>query len=242
MSLAPKPVYANRRVVLSPYFADANGRLRPSTPVRCALLHADGPCAIKLHKWRPRKTGPLVHLACFHCETHRCFFTVYPEIWLPFGRRPMAVVTHSGLDLIDGVRGPEAWTETAFGASVDASANRPWPLTRGGNMLWREKFGRDPYGVLRTQERHLVGANRLFALTNDLHSERGKVAAFLHIDLADVETTASRARDGPRLKVMGQMGVGLLSTIGQPRRRVLVGLVRLGADRRYWGPPNTTLL
>ena len=161
MALAPKPVYVRRRVVTVCYFADPKGQLRPTGPDCCADLDSVGPCLIKFHQWRSRKTGPGYPLASFACRPHHCFFTAYPESWLPYGRRAMAMVTHSGLDVICRESGLDLWIETAFGASVDASFDRAWPKSSGGKKAWFSRFGREPYGVLRTQLRHVGGVNRL---------------------------------------------------------------------------------
>ena len=240
MSLALKSHYVGRRVVTARYFADADGYLRPMRPFGCAALEKSGTCHVIFHGWRERKVGPGFALAIFYCVPHCCCFTAYPEGWMPYGRRPMIIVTPTGLDITMPASGADAWNDTAFGAVSDAGMGRFWPKSSGDHKEWAARFGREAYGVLRTQVRHLSGANQLFALEMDLVKEQPRVAALLNINLSDIVATFRRARDGPKLKVAGQMGVELLSTVGQPRRRLLPGVVRLGSDRQYWGPPDSS--
>lgn len=240
MSLAPKPVSARRRVVIARYFADPDGRLRPERPGRCPLASEGHVCRIWRHRCRPRKCGPGHDIAGFLCVEHGCSFTVYPPAWQPYGRRPLVEITPAGLDVLGLEGGNEAWVETTFGAAVDADAKRPWPTAANGNAAWRERVGREPYGVRRTQRRHIAGMLRFFALVDDLVRERPRVAATIAIDLLDIVKAAGHARDGPAVVAKGAKGAELLRTIGAPRRQLLSGFVRLGADRGYWGPPNET--
>lgn len=133
--------------------------------------------------------------------------------------------------------GVDAWTETAFGASVDAAARVLWPVSHAESGMWRAEHGRDPYGVARTQRRHIAGVNALLALTPRLESERATVVAVLGVDLADISVAAGRVRDGPEVVVEGEKGAAILSAFGRPSRRLLSGINRLGVDREYWGPP-----
>ena len=240
MSLARKPAYALRRVVTAAYFFDRIGRLRPERPKRCARLDGGGECRISFHRWRLRKCGVEHALACFICLKHACSFTVYPPGWLPFGRRPLVHVTASGFEVGGLGDGAEAWRETVFGGAVDASAKRLWPLTASGSKEWEDRHGREPYGVRRTQARHVKGVLGLLALTVELARERPTVAAVLEFDLSRIAVCAARPRDGPPLVACGAKGAELLSAVGRPRRRMLSGFVRLGADRQYWGPPINT--
>jgi hypothetical protein len=240
MSLARKPAYAQRRVVTAPYFFDLHGRLRPKRPKGCSRLDCASVCRIAFHRWRTRKYGVEHPLACFICREHDCSFTVYPPGWLPFGRRPVVCVTASGFDIGGLEDSVEAWADTAFGAAVDAGAKRLWPVTAGGCKEWEERYGREAYGVRRTQARHVAGVLMFMALSAELALERPKVAAVLDFDLSTIAVCAARPRDGPPLVACGAKGAELLSAVGRPCRRLLPGFVRLGADRQYWGPPINT--
>lgn len=237
MSLAIKPEYAKRRVVVVRYFADPGGKWQVEKPLACALAFDATACCIRIHRWRCRKCGPEHLLAGFHCLIHRCYFTGYAPSWLPFGRRPMVHATPDDLDVFGFEKGLNAWSETAFGAVVDAAACRPWPVSAGDFRTWAERHGREPYGVLKTQYRHVSGVLDLFAITDDLVSERPAVAAALFMDMSDIEGAAGKIRDGPLLRCAGEKGAAVLSAAGAPRRRLLPGMTRLGATRRFWGPP-----
>jgi hypothetical protein len=133
--------------------------------------------------------------------------------------------------------GLDAWTETAFGASADAAVQVRWPLSHADDGAWRAEYGREPYGVARTQRRHVAAVNVLLALTPQLASERATVVAALGVDLAAITQAAGRVRDGPELVAEGEKGAAILSALGRPGRRLLAGINRLGIDREYWGPP-----
>lgn len=236
MSLANKPIYASRQVITAPYFVDQYDRLAPRRPSRCVNTDGRGSCLINFHRWRPRKCGLEHPLACFRCKYHGCSFTVYPLGWLPFGRRPIIPLTSSGFD-ISGLGVLEGWCETAFGAGVDAGQKRLWPLSAGGAREWEKTYGYSPYGVRRTQARHVAGALKLMALSVDLVDQRPKVAAVLGLDLSTIASCDARQRDGPPLVACGAKGAELLSAVGRPCQRLLSSFVRLGKDLQYWGSP-----
>jgi len=159
---------------------------------------------------------------------------------LPFGRRVVVDIAHSGHDVFVAEASDTGWTDTAFGASADAAAGAIWPLSHAGFGAWRDRHGRDPYGVARTQKRHIAGANALFALTPDFLADRATVVAALGIDLADIVVASGRVRDGPELVAEKKKGAAILSALGRPNRLLLSGIIRLGVDREYWGPPIST--
>ena len=234
MSLARKPVYAQRRFVVAPYSPDQDGRLHPARPKRC-WSDGEASCRVSFHKWRPRKCGVGHPLACFRCSVHHCFFPVYPPGWSPYGRRTLVHVTPTGEDVMGLSVDVSSWGDSAFGASVDASRRWLWPLSFRGFREFELRYGHRPYGVRRTQMRHVEGVLRLFALFPDQESERPAVAAWQGIDLTLLAQAASRPRDGPPLVVGGAQGVAILSAIGRPRRGILPGMNRLGVAREYWG-------
>lgn len=239
MSLARKRIYASLRVVVSPYLIDSLGCLRPTRPLVCPLAMGGPPCKIESHGWRRRKCGPGYPLALCYCNTHELSFTVYPPSWPPFGRRPVVDVSPAGHDVVVGAAPADPWTDTAFGAATDAAAHVIWPQSHADDGAWRAAYGREPYGTARTQRRHIAGINALFALTPKLDAERPTVVAALGLDLADIVVAAGRVRDGPELVAEGAKGADLLRALGTPRRRLLAGILRLGVDREYWGPPST---
>lgn len=235
MSLARKPIYAAHLVVTVPYLVDRLGRLRPQRPSRCTAPLAGVECVIVWHGERVRKCGPAYPLAMARCRTHGIAFTLYPPGWLPFGRRIVLAVAPSGLIIDDPGPGLDAWSETCFGATVEASQCLVWPASSGGARAWQMRHGHAPYGVRRTQLRHIAGANTLFGLSSALTSERPTVVAATGLNMSDIVQAAGRVRDGPLLVTEGMKGADILRALGPPNRRLLPGFVRLGIDREYWG-------
>lgn len=237
MSLARKPVYSSRPYLTAPYLADGVGVLRPRRPSRCPFGPGSCICVVTWHGWRSRKCGPGYPFSMGRCATHNCTFTIYPPGWSPFGRRTTVVISHAGFDLDDHDAGLGAWQQTAFEASSDAAAGCRWPDSAGEMGRWRREHGREPYGVARTQRRHIDGANILFALTSELEACQATVVAAIGVNLSDIIQASCRVRDGPCLMAEGKKGAAILSSLGPPRRHLLTGINRLGVDRGYWGPP-----
>jgi hypothetical protein len=171
------------------------------------------------------------------CKTHKCAFTVYPLDWFPYGRRCLVMLTpygfeHSGL-------GVDAWRETSFGASIEAALGVKWPKSAAEITAWRKTHLRDPYGVERTQKRHIAGVSSLFALPESFADQRPHVVAAIGNNLSDLTfTTSGRARDGPHWIEEGARGAAILRNLGTPRRSLLPGITRLGVDRGFWGKPS----
>lgn len=240
MSLAHKPVYSSRPFLTAPYLVDGAGILRPARPNRCPVGPNTYICKVSWHGWRHRKCGPGYPLAKARCRSHDCTFTVYPLGWSPFGRRRAVVVSHAGFDVEDYGAGLDAWTETVFGASSDAAAGCRWPNSAADVVAWRVRYEREPYGVARTQRRHIEGVSALFALAPKLEGRQAGVVAAIGVNLSDIAQAAGRVRDGPALVAEGKKGAAILRILGTPRRRLLPGINRLGVDREYWGPPFST--
>lgn len=169
------------------------------------------------------------------------FFSVYPPGWTPYGRRILLHVTPAGEEVSGLPASTSSWLDSAFGASVDASRWRLWPLSLGGSNDFAQQYGHHPYGVRRTQRRHVEGVLRLFSLLPGQEGEHPALAAWQDIDLSVLTQASSRPRDGPPLVVGGARGVAILSAIGRPRRQVLPGLIRIGVLREYWGPIVTPI-
>jgi hypothetical protein len=97
--------------------------------------------------------------------------------------------------------------------------------------------GSEPYGVARTQRRHISGANELFALSTELVNSRSRVVTITGVGMADLVSATTRARDGPDIVAQGAMSKEILQALGAPSRAVFTGISRLGVDREYWGRP-----
>ena len=236
MSLARKPIYSQRRVVTAEYLTDHFGRLRPQRPRRCCSALPGEKCEIKWNGYRVRKCGIGYPLALACCRTHGDAFTIYPPGWAPFSRRIIVLVSPAGADVECNGAGLDDWTDTAFGASADASASIGWPSSSSRVPAWRLKHDREPYGVARTQRRHIAGINLLFALSSNSSDEQAEVVAAIGVDLSVIIQAAGRVRDGPSLVAEGRKGADILRALGRPSRRLLPGMIRLGISRAYWGP------
>jgi len=236
MSLTRKPIYAQRRVVTAEYLADHLGRLRPQRPSRCCIALPGDNCRIKWNGYRVRKCGVGYPLAMAYCRPHRDAFTVYPPGWTPFLRRIIVHVSPAGFDVAPSGAGLDDWSDTACGAAVDASKSELWPQSGSGVQAWRLKYKRDPYGVARTQRRHIAGINLLFAVSTSNLNEQAAVVAAIGVDLSAIVQAAGRVRDGPSLVAEGSKGADILRSLGRPSRRLLPGITRLGISREYWGP------
>jgi hypothetical protein len=236
MSLAYKLIYSQRPLVTSPYLKGKDATLRPLRPIRCSSEFAGEDCQIKFNGSRPRKCGIGHPLVLARCKVHKVTFTVYPPGWTPFSRRINADVSLAGFDIEGGVEGLESWTHTSFGAAVDAEASRIWPASSSGIKKWSLKHGIEPYGVAKTQRRHIAGINSLFALSTHNSEDQAKVVATLGVNLSVLAQESGRVRDGPEIVAEGSKGAAVLSALGKSSRRLLPGITRLGFDRGYWGP------
>jgi hypothetical protein len=107
-------------------------RLAPELPDCCpSRREGDADCAVGVHGWRPRKTGPGFPLCVVECGTHGGAFTLYPPGHVPYGRTAIAAISSDGHAVVDAERGPgesaAAWEVTVFGAACDAACGRAWP-------------------------------------------------------------------------------------------------------------------
>ena len=57
------------------------------------------------------------------CRTHENSFTVYPPGWTPFSRRIVVLVSPAGFDVAPTGTDLDDWSDTVFGAAVDAAAS-----------------------------------------------------------------------------------------------------------------------
>jgi hypothetical protein len=153
-------------------------------------------------------------------------------------RRIIVEVAPSGFDIEDKTNAIESWTQTSFGAAVDASAARVWPQSSApsGKAAWAQKYGWEPYGVAKTQRRHIAGINSLFGISANRLEDQSKVVAAIGVDLTVLVQAAGHPRDGPKMVAEGSKGVAVLRALGRSRRRLLPGITRLGFEREFWGP------
>ena len=140
----------------SPYVlvpGQPDGVLVASVPATCPLsveLPDAGPCRMRAHHLRERKTGPCHAVQVVICRTHGCAFTLYPPGHVPYGRYAVVPVSRDA-DLLriaaDDLGQPSGraagarprggapqrpseripWETTQFVAALDAAAGHAWP-------------------------------------------------------------------------------------------------------------------
>jgi hypothetical protein len=167
-----------------------------------------------------------------HCHTHRRSFTIYPPGYVPYGRRPLLLVDHTGGEVIpEDSQSP--LQDTLFNAALDASIEHLWPE--------EVQLGPLPEGGVaeqsrRTQRRHVGGALRLLGLNIFATlGDREGVARHLKIGVTRLEAGAKKVRDGPSLIVQGMEAVRVLEQL-LVIRLMMTGLLTLGTNQGYWGP------
>jgi len=267
MSLAFKAVFSKRPIYTAPYFF-VGAELRPRRPKICIFFTAGGPdCKITNKGKRDRKIGLEHPLILFGCCTHVVFFPVYPLGWVHYGRRPLVELgpdgseidrdadfaepdaeieddgagagvetsTDSGAEA--GAEAGEWWRDTAFGAAIDAKNGLQWPLTALGIVTAPEP---KPYGVFKTQRRHIAGILRLFRIDAESNDKaRERVVARLPVGISSLNTSAARVRDGPREELWqrdGGEGTAITKKLTPPKRW-LKNILELGAAVNFWGSP-----
>lgn len=231
MSLSQKPVVGKRPFIVMAYLPDAQGVPKPNRPVKCPCS-SEGACIIHIERWRLRICGITCFLAGMHCVTHDVSFTVYPPGWVPYGRKQLALVGHSG-GVVETEESLSSWRDTVFEATLDASEKRLWPEeVQLGPMPDPE----DRQQSRRTQRRHVAGAMKLFGFTRSQSArEREIISHLIQISVSRLEAGAQKIRAGPSLFVKGEEGVQVLGQL--PGIRLMMsGLLALGLNQGYWGP------
>lgn len=172
--------FARRDFIVTPYFPDERGMLRPVIPDRCsskAPLGDSPPCELEVRHWRERKTGPQFALLVLRCCTHGVAFTLYPPGHVPYGRRPIVPVDPGGQPMRrvedDSSERRLAWDATIVGAAIDAAGGEPWPRSSDdwtaapgswrtqGRYLWQLA---EIFGLIGAQDSPLVGPLGVSAL------------------------------------------------------------------------------
>jgi hypothetical protein len=162
-SYTEKP-FERRPFLVTPYVADAAGRLRPAMPSCCPLGAGDGEsgCALCVHHERFRKTGPFHPLTVVRCRAHGASFTLYPPGYAPYRRQSLLRLSPDGVPVetdaaVAGER--RDFEGTLFEAAFDARDARAWARDADGHVADRW------WG---TQGRHLRLAARLVGVGCDL--------------------------------------------------------------------------
>jgi hypothetical protein len=164
---------------------------------------------------------------------HLRYFTVYPDGWMPFGRKALVPLTSDGADIDFENNTDNAWMATQFQAVIDAARGKRWPLT-AQMSLWPEGCEL-PVRTFRTQTRHIEGAMRFFRLEGSRELEWPSLIARLEIGLGTFVETSTKSRDGPLWRQRGEKGEEILRALGMPSRKVLKPLVEIGTFEGFWG-------
>lgn len=92
-------------------------------PTECPWRDPSAPCDVVRHALRGRKTGPEHAILVCQCYAHGAWFSVYPEGFLPYSRRPLLDVPGSG--------SPSYET-----AAREAAAGQAWLRLSDGERSW----------------------------------------------------------------------------------------------------------
>jgi hypothetical protein len=236
MSLAIKNIFAKIKVFTAPYFKDDKGILRPHRPKSCPYQVSGLKCLIKFNGFRKRKSGTQYPIAICRCKSHKRTFTIYPPGWTPFSRRQNVPLSPNGFNIIFSSSESDQWQNTSFGAAIDAANLKFWPQMTGDIPAWTKKSGVIPYGVAKTQRRHIAGILALFALSPTSNNLQAKVVAELNLDLSILASAAIRVRDGPGIENCGTEGAAVLRSFVLSNRQLHSGIKRLGNVQKFWGP------
>lgn len=214
---------ARRPFVVTPYHPDADGNLRPDIPDTCPYALPGEPCLVRVDHLRPRKTGPCFPLTVACCDTHEVAFTLYPPGFVPYGRAPIAPVTHDGAQIL-GDPPRIVWRDTLLAAALDASRGRPWRrVVRGGSETWS------------TQVRRITWSIALLGLGPLSDDDRHRHALALGVDTLDLLDGARAIAATPGYRSRGGAVKLLLDRVAGAR--LLERLLIAGHLAGLWGPP-----
>jgi hypothetical protein len=165
--------------VTSPYSPGPDGVLGAALPTMCPFRSAgDGPCDVRRHWRRARKTGPGFDLAIVRCHTHGHAFTLYPPGYAPYQRKPVLALAPDGnypiaesqpagrLDVFEG---------TLFEAAIDGERHEAWARSSEGGAPAERWWS--------TQGRHLQTALKILGVAPGTDTRgRERIAAALSVD------------------------------------------------------------
>ena len=170
-------------------------------------------------------------VAGLHCVTHSLSFTVYPPGWVPYARKILLSLDHSGGEVISQC-GTGGFADTLFAAAADAAAKNIWPEEVRLGPLPEE--GVAPQSR-RTQRRHVAAILQLFRLSAlATPGEREIVARLMNVSVSSLEAGAKKIREGPSLICKGLEVVIVLEQF-QAIRLKMTGLLTLGSNQGFWG-------
>jgi hypothetical protein len=220
--------FSQRRFVISPYFTDRDGQLRPEYPLICPYQTPDHQaCKVSLDHWRDRKTGPCFALSVMRCGVHRKGFTIYPPGHVPYGQKAVAPVAPDG-SWIEAGSGAKRFVGTCFDAALDAADNHPWPHTSyDGNLHLR----------FRTQLRHLDRLTLLLAIKPDIDEYlRDEAANILSVPGQVLHDSAGLVQGQSSYRTLGTAICSVLETIPETTT-LFERIAEAGAVATLWPAP-----
>jgi hypothetical protein len=186
--------YARRPFVVTPYVPGVGGALVPAIPDVCPLGGEDGnSCKISTNHFRERTTGPCHPVAVVRCRPHGCAFTLYPPAHVPYGRQAIAPTEFPSPP--EKLGGLKSFSETFFGAALDAARGIAWPREApGGSSRWWGKQGR-----------HLLIALLISGAAPDLSAAlRVRMASALQVENLLLLDSAARVNARPGYQSRGR--------------------------------------
>jgi hypothetical protein len=219
----------NRLYVVSPYYADSDGKLIAELPDLGPCHNWDQrPCNLGIDHYRDRKTGPCFPILVIHCSTHNKGFTVYPPGYTPYGRCSLAPVGPDG-ELITEKRDAQRFRGTYFDAALDAANHCFWPCESTLNSLTAR---------FCTQKRHLSRAGLLLGIQAGLHQRlREEMAQILAVPAQRLHDSAALMAAHPDCQNQGQAICMVLDSL-QSSSCVFDRLADAGAQVCLWAPFN----
>lgn len=218
-----------RIYIISPYYPDSTGRLRPDLPTVGPCRDWDErACSVCCDHDRDRKTGPDFPLIVVRCTTHKKGFTIYPPGYVPYGRQPMAPVAPDG-SLVSTTNGAQRFVGTYFDAALDAAQQRAWPHESiEGSLMPR----------FPSQVRHLTHSALLLGIQPGLHGNlRDEIAQILLVGGQRLHDSAARIERQPGYFGLGQAICGVLDAL-VPTTSLFERLAEAGAAICLWPTPH----
>lgn len=219
---------------LIPYRASGgDGQPVPVLPDICPKAVTGGQaCAIQLHSWRERKTGPCYPLAVIKCKAHGGFFTLYPPGFGRYLRKPIWRVAPDGGPILrepTDAAGSQLQDArgTLFDAALDAADRKAWPREHeGGSDRWWQ-----------TQRRDLDKAMRLVGVGANLDERTvERLAGALGVPMMDICEARASLAASPGYQARGAAVTRILrATCGMGC--VAKRLAQAGHIVGFWGKP-----
>jgi hypothetical protein len=232
---------ARRAFTVTPYAADADGRMVASMPSTCPGREAgDAQCSLWVDHRRDRKTGPCFALAVVRCGLHHVAFTLYPPGHVPYGRIAVAPVSSCGVlvkaassdegTAVEASKSPLDWSNTVFGAALDAAAGQAWPRKpSGGQEHWR------------TQGRRLVLGAQLVGIAHEPGDDelrhREQSARDLGVPTLVLIEQARQWEQACGYRARGAAIAGVIMSMAASRA-LSDQLMSAGAREGLWGRPS----